>query len=87
MIAKIALRSLIIVIQICAKYGLFDLAQYVPAANDAAVAIHSMMLTGMNWRTRYHVFFSHGGLFPAYCPLSKAPSPNNSLKPYRLART
>ena len=35
----------------------------------------------------YQHTFNHGGLFPAYCPLSKAPSPNNSLKPYRLART
>ena len=35
----------------CAKWMLFEVIQYVPAARLIAVAIHSMMLIGTHWRT------------------------------------
>jgi hypothetical protein len=42
-------------IQMCAKYGLLDVVQYVPTAKEMTVASQRMMLSGMNWRTAYQV--------------------------------
>jgi len=55
MIAMLVTMNLRTAIQICAKCGLLLCLQNTPAARVVAVAIHMMMLVGMNWRTPYHM--------------------------------
>ena len=53
--ATVVVQASRTVSQIWAKCVLLDCLQYTPVINVVTVAIHKMMLMGMNWSTLYQV--------------------------------